>query len=208
MTFDRSMAVGDPAKQESNAPPYMAGPSETLSPALPTSIEEAAEELLRLCCEADLKITTAESCTGGLLASLLTDIEGASHAFERGFVVYSEAAKCELLGIARQKIDQCGAVSRDVAIAMAQGAIKQSSADISLAVTGYAGAAGDGGEAGLVHFACALWNGSVNHREAHFGDIGRGPVRVKALAIALDMMKNALLSVPIDHKNESDAAEN
>lgn len=169
----------------------MSGSAETLSPALPRAIEEAAEALLRACCDAELKITTAESCTGGLLASLLTDVEGASHAFERGFVVYSEASKCELLGIARDRIEACGAVSRDVASAMAQGAIHQSDADIALAVTGYAGPTDDGGEEGLVHFACARRNGRMAHRVEHFGKIGRGPIRIESLRVALDMMTGA-----------------
>lgn len=168
------------------------GPSETLSPVLPTSTEEAAEALLRLCCDAELTLATAESCTGGLLASLLTDVEGASHAFERGFVVYSEDAKCELLGIARQQIDSCGAVSRDVALAMARGALARSRADIALAVTGYAGSAPPGEEPGLVHFACARRNGPTAHREEHFGDIGRGPIRIAAIAVAIAMMTEAV----------------
>lgn len=168
------------------------GPAETLSPALPTSIEQLAEQLLHACCKANLMLATAESCTGGLLASLLTDVEGASHAFERGFVVYSEDAKCELLGVARERIDACSAVSRDVAIAMAQGAIGRSHADIALAVTGYAGSAPPGEEPGLVHFACARRQGSIVHREMHFGDVGRGPIRIGAIAVALEMMDDAV----------------
>lgn len=168
------------------------GPAETLSPALPAVVEEGAAQLLRGCCDARLKIATAESCTGGLLASLLTDVEGASHAFERGFVVYSEESKCELLGIARDQIDACGAVSRDVAIAMARGALSQSAADISLAITGYAGPTDDGGEEGLVHFACACKHGGTAHRGEHFGAIGRGPVRIEAIKVALDMMIEAV----------------
>src|SRR3546814_7275302 len=107
-------------------------------------------------------LATAESCTGGLLASLLTDVEGASHAFERGFVVYSEKAKCELLGIQQADITHCGAVSRTVAIAMAKGSIHSSEADIALSITGFAG---DGDEPGLVHFACARRDGYVVQRE-------------------------------------------
>lgn len=168
------------------------GPAQTLSGVLPDDTEAAAEALLRLCCEADLKISTAESCTGGLLASLLTDVEGASHAFERGFVVYSEDAKCELLGIAREQIDACGAVSRDVAIAMAEGAINKSNADVALAVTGYAGSAPPGAEPGLVHFGCARRGATTRHREEHFGDIGRGPIRLDAIAVALEMMTEAV----------------
>jgi nicotinamide-nucleotide amidase len=170
----------------------MTGPAETLSPALPNEVECEAERLLHACCDAGLKLATAESCTGGLLASLLTDVEGASHAFERGFVVYSEEAKCELLGIARERIDACGAVSREVAIAMVQGAMEGSHADIVLAVTGYAGAAPDGEEAGLVHLACARRNGAIDHREMHFRDIGRGPIRIATIKIALEMMMEAV----------------
>ncbi|AEG47849.1 CinA domain protein [Sphingobium chlorophenolicum L-1] len=170
----------------------MNGPAQTLSPAFPDEVEQGAASLLRACCDRGVKLATAESCTGGLLASLLTDVEGASHAFERGFIVYSDEAKCELLGVARDRIDACGAVSREVAIAMARGAIATSSADIALAVTGYAGAAPDGGEAGLVHLACARRDGATDHREMHFGDIGRGPVRIAAVRVALDMMKQAL----------------
>jgi nicotinamide-nucleotide amidase len=168
------------------------GAARTLSPALPHHVEQDAKTLLETCCDAGLMLATAESCTGGLLASLLTDVEGASHAFDRGFVVYSEDAKCDLLGVGRRQIGRCGAVSRDVAIAMAQGAIDRSSADVALAVTGYAGAAPDGGEEGLVHFACARRNGAMMHREEHCGDIGRGPVRIRSLEIALEMMGQAV----------------
>ena len=113
--------------------------TETLAPALPDTVEQAAADLLEAACAADLTLATAESCTGGMLAALLTDVEGASHAFDRGFVVYSEAAKCELLGVDRAMLDDCGAVSRDVAEAMARGALRGSDADIVLAITGFAG---------------------------------------------------------------------
>lgn len=166
--------------------------AETLSPVVPAHMETRAARVLERACAAELTLATAESCTGGLLSSLLTDIQGASHAFERGFVVYSEEAKCELLGIAREKIDHCGAVSRDVAIAMAEGALTHSHADISLAITGFAGPGGPDDEPGLVHFACARRDHPTAHREAHFGDIGRGPVRVACLGIALEMIEEAL----------------
>ena len=122
-------------------------------------------------------------------------------------MVYSEDAKCELLGIARQQIDECGAVSRDVAIAMARGALEQSRADIALAVTGYAGATPDGGEAGEVDFACARRDGIIAYREEHFGDIGRGPIRIAALGVALQMMSDAVSIVRSGHKDDSDAFE-
>lgn len=166
--------------------------AETLSPILPDDVEAAAQALLKAACAAQLRLVTAESCTGGLLASLLTDIEGASHAFERGFATYSEEAKCELLGIRREQIDACGAVSAAVAVAMAEGAIAHSHGDVALAVTGYAGEAPPGEEAGLVHFACARRGGRTVHHVAHFGDIGRGPVRIGALRVALNMMRQAV----------------
>lgn len=166
--------------------------AETLSPALPDDVEAAAGALLKAACAVGAKLVTAESCTGGLLASLLTDIEGASHAFERGFAVYSEESKCELLGIKRERIDNCGAVSEEVAIAMAQGALCHSLGDVAIAITGYAGLAPEGEEAGLVHFACARRGGKTVHRVKHFGNIGRGPVRAKALRVAVDMMRQAI----------------
>jgi len=166
--------------------------AETLSPVLPTEIEQAALTLLRSANERGLSLATAESCTGGLLASLLTDVQGVSGIFERGFVVYSEDAKCELLGIARETVERCGAVSRDVAMAMAEGALAASHADIALAITGFAGPGGPDDEPGLVHFGCARTGRPTVHREAHFGDIGRGPTRIECLRVGLEMMQGAL----------------
>lgn len=165
------------------------GPTETLSPALPSEIEHAAKRLLQSACDAELRLATAESCTGGLLASLLTDVEGCSHAFERGFIVYTEEAKSELLGVAPGLIGSMGAVSEEVARAMAEGAIAHSRADIALAITGFAG---KGQEPGLVHFACARRNGPTAHHKAQFGNIGRGPIRVECLRVALRMMQEAV----------------
>lgn len=174
-------------------PPALAGVmTETLTAALPADIECSVAALLKEAARRDISLATAESCTGGLLASLLTDVEGASRAFERGFVVYSEDAKCELLGIAAERIRHCGAVSAEVAIAMAEGALARSRADIAVAITGFAGPAGPGDEPGLVHFACARRGGATRHREAHLGDIGRGPVRIACLRIALEMLGEAL----------------
>jgi nicotinamide-nucleotide amidase len=166
--------------------------TETLSPALPDAVEAAARRVLERADAAGLSLATAESCTGGLLASLLTDVEGVSSAFDRGFVVYSKDAKCELLHIARDVVDGCGAVSEEVARAMADGALKASRADIALAITGFAGPGAPDDEPGLVHFACARKGRATAHREEHFGDIGRGPTRVKCLEVALDMIDKAL----------------
>mgnify|MGYP003583446875 FL=1 len=159
---------------------------------LPDELEEAAQAFLRKACERSLTIATAESCTGGLIASLLTDVEGSSHAFERGFVVYSDDAKTEMLGIDPQVLNEQGAVSKAVALAMAKGELVHSTAHIDLAVTGFAGPAGPDDEPGLVHFACTRRGRGPVHREEHFGDIGRTSVRVEAVRVALQMMTDAL----------------
>jgi nicotinamide-nucleotide amidase len=166
--------------------------SETLQPALPDQLDEQAERLMRRLCDKDLTIATAESCTGGMLAALLTDIEGAGHGFERGFVTYTKEAKSDLLGIPRDLLDHNDAVSETVARAMAEGALARSEADLALGVTGFAGPAGEGREEGLVHFALARRDGDTVHREAHFGSIGRGPVRVQSLKTMLEMLEEAV----------------
>src|SRR5205085_9240498 len=97
--------------------------AEALDPAVPGDIDRLAQDLLREACERELMLATAESCTGGLLASLLTDIPGLSHAFERGFVTYTDEAKHELLGVPKAILDTDGAVSEAAARAMAEGAI-------------------------------------------------------------------------------------
>jgi len=166
--------------------------SETLEPALPDQLDEQAERLMRRLCDKGLKVATAESCTGGMLAALLTDIEGAGHAFDRGFVTYTKDAKFELLGIDHNLLDHNDAVSETVARAMAEGALARSSANLALAVTGFAGPAGEDREEGLVHFALAQRDRETVHREEHFGPIRRGPVRVESLKAILEMLEDAI----------------
>ena len=166
--------------------------SETLEPALPTDLDERAERLMRKLCDKDWTVATAESCTGGMLAALLTDIEGAGHGFDRGFVTYTKEAKTDLLGIDPGLLDDNDAVSEPVARAMAQGALARSDADVAVSVTGFAGPAGDGCEEGLVHLALARRHGPALHREEHFGAIGRGAVRVKSIEAMLEMLEEAL----------------
>ena len=166
--------------------------SETLGPALPAELDRKAERLMKRLCDLDLTVATAESCTGGLFASLLTDIEGAGHGFERGFVTYDERAKQEMLGLPPDLTERNSAVTAAVARIMAEGALQNSNADIALSVTGFAGPAGEDQEEGLVHFACARRDGDNCHREEHFGAIGRGGVRIAALEVALAMMDEAL----------------
>ena len=166
--------------------------SETLEPALPDHLDEQAERLMRRLCDRELTVAAAESCTGGMLAALLTDIEGAGHGFERGFVTYTKEAKTELLGIEPTLLDHNDAVSEVVARAMAEGALKRSHADIALGVTGFAGPAGPDREEGLVHLALARRDGRTVHREEHFGALGRGAVRVKSLKTMLDMLEQCI----------------
>ncbi|QWC55970.1 nicotinamide-nucleotide amidohydrolase family protein [Erythrobacter sp. 3-20A1M] len=166
--------------------------AETLDPLLPERLDRLAREVLDLAKERDAPISVAESCTGGLLAALLTDVQGRSHMFERGFVVYSDGAKCDLLGIEREMVDDCGAVSRPVALAMAKGALNRADAGVALSVTGFAGPGGDDDEEGLVHFACVRDGGEPLHRECHYGAVGRDGVRIAALETALEMMRDAL----------------
>ena len=166
--------------------------AETLDPILSEDLSRKARAVLDLACDRELPLNTAESCTGGLLAALLTDVPGCSHIFERGFVAYSDDAKCALLLVDRGQIERCGAVSREVAEAMAKGALARSGKGIGVAITGFAGPGGDDDEEGLVHFACGRFEGQISHREEHFGAIGRDGVRIAALAVALDMLDNAL----------------
>jgi len=141
-----------------------------------------------------LRIATAESCTGGLIAGLLTEIPGSSDVVERGFVTYSNEAKADLLCIPFSLIQDNGAVSETVARAMAEGAIRKSLAQISVAVTGIAGPGGgtDTKPVGLVHMAAAREDGPTLHEEHHFGDIGRTEVRLATVEAALKLVKRVL----------------
>ena len=147
--------------------------------------------MLDACRSRRLKIVCAESCTGGLLAGALTEIPDSSDVFDRGFVVYSNAAKQQMLGVAQAVIERHGAVSREAADAMAEGALGHSAADLAVAVTGIAGPGGGSTEkpVGLVHFAAAARDGRRIHREKRFGDIGRSAVRMQSVAEALAMIE-------------------
>ena len=163
--------------------------AETLFAVLPDEVDHQVREMLERACKGEVSIATAESCTGGMVASLLTDVPGASHAFERGFITYTDEAKAQMLGIPLPLIKKEGAVSKAVAIAMAEGAIAHSTADMAFSVTGFAG---HGDEPGLVHFGCARKGKETLHREEHFGDIGRGPIRVECMRVAVEMMTEML----------------
>lgn len=157
-----------------------------------------AKEVLALCRKHKLLITTVESCTGGMIAAALTDIAGSSDVVEGGFVTYSNFAKMSMVGVDAALLDEFGAVSMPVAVAMAQGALQNSRANISVAVTGIAGPGGGTAQkpVGLVHLAVALKHYSPLHYQANFGDIGRAKVRqatvYKALNLIVEHVKNNL----------------
>jgi nicotinamide-nucleotide amidase len=158
----------------------------------PADLLSRAEKLLADARAKGLKIATAESCTGGLVAGLLTEIAGSSDVFERGFVTYSNMAKQDLLGVPGALIRQHGAVSEAVARAMAEGAIRNSTAELSVAITGIAGPGGGSEEkpVGLVYIAAARAGEATLHRQCRFGDIGRAQIRLKSVETALEMLQS------------------
>lgn len=141
-------------------------------------------------------IATAESCTGGLVAGLLTSISGSSAVVDRGFVTYSNEAKAEMLGVDAELIRAKGAVSAEVARAMAAGALAHSRATLTVSITGIAGPGGGSPEkpVGLVHFGSARTGREVVHVERRFGDIGRDEVRLASVEQALALLEAALSS--------------
>lgn len=164
----------------------------------PQGLRSEAEALFTLLRAQRLRLATAESCTGGLIAALLTEFPGSSEILERGFVTYSNAAKTQMIGVDPGLIAAHGAVSREVALAMAEGAITHSLADVSVAVTGLAGPGGGGPEkpVGLVHVAASRKGVAPLHRECRFGDIGRAEIRLDAVATALALVGRIVDSKP------------
>lgn len=156
----------------------------------PEDIENAARSIVADFTQKNLLIATAESCTAGLIAGAITEIAGSSIVFDRGFVTYSNEAKREMIGVANATLKAHGAVSRATALEMAQGAIGNSGANISIAVTGIAGPGGGTDEkpVGLVHLAAARTGHETLHREMHYGDIGRSAVRLATVRTALEML--------------------
>jgi nicotinamide-nucleotide amidase len=153
-----------------------------------------------------LRIATAESCTGGLIAGCLTAIPGSSDVFERGFVTYSDEAKTELLGVPADLIARYGAVSHEVALAMANGALDRSRSDVAVSCTGIAGPGGRTAtkDIGTVYFGAATrrvapydqvaadLRGGSSSMESRFGDIGRDKVRLKSVETALTLLHGML----------------
>jgi nicotinamide-nucleotide amidase len=149
-----------------------------------------AAVLLRELRARGLTLATAESCTGGLIAAVLTEVPGSSDVFERGFVTYSNVAKTELLGVPADLLVRHGAVSAEVARAMAEGALRNSPADLSIAVTGIAGPGGGTADkpVGLVRIAAARRDGPILHREMRFGEQSRSGIRLASVAEAFAMV--------------------
>ncbi len=149
-----------------------------------------AEALLATLRARKLLLATAESCTGGLIAGVLTEIAGSSDVVERGFVTYSNEAKNELIDVPMAMIREHGAVSKEVALAMAAGALAHSRADIAVAVTGVAGPGGGSAAkpVGLVHLAAERRGRPAIHRECRFGDIGRHGIRMGTIVVAFEMV--------------------
>lgn len=141
-----------------------------------------------------LKITTAESCTGGLLSGLFTELAGSSDVFERGYVTYSNRAKQDVLGVPGDLLADYGAVSEAVARAMAEGALQESRANVSVAITGIAGPGGGTAmkPVGTVHIACARENRAIIHNLHEYGDIGRSEVRLATLESALEILRQQI----------------
>jgi nicotinamide-nucleotide amidase len=167
--------------------------SETRDYTLPDELVEAARKVVEANRAGGLRVATAESCTGGLVAAALTEIAGSSDVVEAGFVTYSNEAKIELLGVNEEVLETFGAVSIAVAWNMAQGALARSNADVAVAITGVAGPAG-GSErkpVGTVVFARARRGADPKEIVADvkkFGDLGRGGVRLQAALCALDLL--------------------
>lgn len=163
----------------------------------PASLDDLApltREVLEELKDQGKMIATAESCTGGLICAALTEIAGSSVAVDRGFVTYSNEAKTDLVGVPASLIAREGAVSKDVAIAMAEGALARSHGDISVSVTGIAGPGG-GSEhkpVGTIHIAVAATGSPTQHFHCWFADHGRQSIRLETVKTALTSVLNAL----------------
>ncbi|MGE5266119.1 MAG: CinA family protein [Deltaproteobacteria bacterium] len=161
---------------------------------LPDDVLDHAADLVVRLKSARLKLVTAESCTGGLVAAAITDVPGSSAVFERGFVTYSNEAKSASLGVSSALLLEYGAVSAPVARAMAEGALRHSYADVAVAITGIAGPGGATATkpVGLVHIAVARKGSPTVDEACRFADVGRRKVREAAVRKALEMVGNAL----------------
>lgn len=153
-------------------------------------IEQQAVELLALYRRYRLTLATVESCTGGLVASAITNVPGASEVIDRGYVTYSNRSKHEMVGVPKELLERYGAVSEQAARAMAVGALSRCPANVTVSITGIAGPGGgtEDKPVGLVHFAAAREGHEPLHVERRFGDIGRDAIRSAAVLQAFDLL--------------------
>jgi nicotinamide-nucleotide amidase len=163
----------------------------------PADIAQQAKVIIERFSARNLMVATAESCTGGLIAGCLTDISGSSAVVDCGFVTYSNEAKMAMIGVQSSTLHSFGAVSQQVAIEMAKGAIANSRAQLSVAVTGVAGPGGGSADkpVGLVHIAAASSSGQIAHRKMLYGDIGRDEIRLATVRTALTMLQELALEL-------------
>jgi nicotinamide-nucleotide amidase len=156
-----------------------------------TSLIRSAEEILDLCRARRLLLATAESCTGGLLAALVTEVPRSSKVFERGFVTYSNDSKMDLLGVSSDLIDRHGAVSEQVALAMAEGALKHSRASMAVSITGVAGPGGGTKDkpGGLVFLACTRNGKDTIYSRLELGTKPRNDIRQAAVVDAIRLLR-------------------
>ncbi|KAA3504183.1 MULTISPECIES: CinA family protein [Rhizobium/Agrobacterium group] len=156
----------------------------------PADIEELARQIIADFTARGFMVSTAESCTGGLIAGSLTEIAGSSAVVDRGFVTYTNQAKMDMLGVGAETLTTFGAVSRQTALQMAHGALFRSRADFAVAVTGIAGPGGGSADkpVGLVHLAAKSRGGKILHHEKRYGEIGRAEIRLATVKTALEML--------------------
>lgn len=159
-----------------------------------SDIVELTRRLLDICKAHGVLVATAESCTGGMIISLMTDLPGSSSMVDRGFVTYSNDAKMEMLGVRKETLDTVGAVSERTALEMAAGALERSNAGLALSVTGVAGP--DGGSAdkpvGLVWFGLAMTGRKPIAEHRIFDNLGRDYIRQQTARHAITMALGAL----------------
>ncbi|OLP43587.1 CinA family protein [Rhizobium oryziradicis] len=158
----------------------------------PSDLEHMAQTIIADFTKRGLTIATAESCTGGLIAGLLTEIAGSSAVVDRGFVTYSNQAKTDMLGVPALTLETYGAVSRETAIAMAHGALYRSGGSVAIAVTGIAGPGGGTAEkpVGLVHLAATKRTGQLIHLKMQYGTRTRDIIRQETIKTALSMLSD------------------
>ena len=157
--------------------------------------DQIAQNIVEGAATRGMTLCAAESCTGGMLAAMITGIAGASQVFDRGFVTYSNAAKIQMLGVQPKTLDAFGAVSEQTAAEMAHGAAQSAHADVAVAITGIAGPGGsDHKPEGRVCFGLCL-RGKIHTQTIEFGAIGRSNVRQAATSHALEMLLDAIAGV-------------